>query len=127
MERNKLRYARVVFDAGMHTGKLSFEEAVQMMHQDVLFAERFAFIEVDQSTRGFLHAGGAAPTCGYHQILQLPDDYFARMSALGRKGTLKDFHDRVLRIGMLPVELLRKVLFRQIEQEGAKLTSAAAS
>jgi len=118
MERNKLwRYARVIYDAGMHTGKVSFEEARQLMSSGVLFAERFAFIEVEQTTRG--GSGTSIPTWGYHQILALRDEYFARMAALGRKGTLKDFHDRLLKIGMLPVKLIRETLLRELEQEGA--------
>ncbi len=122
MERNKLwRYARVIADAGMHTGKVSFDEALQLMHQGVLFSERFAFIQVERTTGG--GSGNSIPTWGYHQILQLRDDYFARMSALGRKGTLKDFHDRVLQIGMVPVDMIRETLFHQIDREHAATAS----
>jgi uncharacterized protein (DUF885 family) len=118
MERNKLwRYARVIYDAGMHSGRVSVEEAQQLMHQGVLFAERFAFIEVEQTTRG--GSGTSIPTWGYHEILALRDEYFARMAALGRRGTLKDFHDRFLKIGMLPVKLIREALLYQLDQEGA--------
>lgn len=116
MERNKLwRYARVVYDAGMHTGKVSVDEAVHVMHRGVLFAERFAFIEVEYTTRG--GSSTAIPTWGYHQFLKLRDDYFDYMAARSQKGTLRDFHDRIMKIGMLPVDLIREALFRELDEE----------
>lgn len=118
-ERNKLwRYARPIYDAGMHTGKVSVGEAVHIMHRGVLFAERFAFIEVEYTTRG--GSTTAIPTWGYHQFLKLRDDYFAYMAARGQKGTLRDFHDRVMRIGMLPVGLIREAIFHQLDLELAQ-------
>jgi hypothetical protein len=115
-ERNKLwRYARPIYDAGMHIGKVSVDEAVNIMHQGVLFAERFAFIEVEYTTRG--GSTTAIPTWGYHQVLKLRDDYFAYMANRGQKGTLRDFHDRVMEIGMLPVVLIREAMFHQLEIE----------
>ena len=47
--------------------------------------------------------------------MQLRDEYFARMYLMGRKGTLKDFHDRFLKIGTLPFALVREELLHQIE------------
>jgi uncharacterized protein (DUF885 family) len=123
MERNKLwRYARVVYDTGMHTGKVSVDEAVQLLRDGVLFSERAASNEVEQVTRG-VGGAGAVPTWGYHEIVKLRDDYFARMLAQGRKGTLKDFHDRVLKIGMLPVKLIRETLFHQLDEERRATTA----
>jgi uncharacterized protein (DUF885 family) len=99
----------------MHIGKVSVDEAVNIMHQGVLFAERFAFIEVEYTTRG--GSTTAIPTWGYHQFLKLRDDYFAYMANRGQKGTLRDFHDRVMEIGMLPVVLIREAMFHQLEIE----------
>ncbi len=118
-ERNKLwRYARVIYDAGMHTGRVGVDEAVHTMHRGVLFAERFAFIEVEYTTRG--GSTTAIPTWGYHQFLKLRDDYFAYMAARGQKGTLRDFHDRVMKIGMLPVGLIREAMFHELDEELAR-------
>ena len=118
-ERNKLwRYARVIYDAGMHTGRVRVDEAVHTMHRGVLFAERFAFIEVEYTTRG--GSTTAIPTWGYHQFLKLRDDYFAYMAARGQKGTLRDFHDRVMKIGMLPVGLIREAMFHELDEELAR-------
>lgn len=115
-ERNKLwRYARPIYDAGMHTGKVSVDEAINIMHRGVVFAERFAFIEVEYTTRG--GSTTAIPTWGYHQFLQLRDDYFVYMADRGQRGTLRDFHDRVMKIGMLPVGLIREAMFHELDIE----------
>jgi hypothetical protein len=42
------------------------------------------------------------------------------MRELDQKGSLKDFHDRVYRIGFLPVVLVRETMFHQLEQEFAR-------
>ena len=115
-QRNKLwRYARPIYDAGMHTGKVSVDEAIHIMHRGVLFAERFAFIEVEYTTRG--GSTTAIPTWGYHQFLQLRDDYFVYMADRGQRGTLRDFHDRIMKIGMLPVGLIREAMFHELDIE----------
>jgi hypothetical protein len=46
MERLKLwRYARVIYDAGMHLGHVSVEEGVNLMTSDVMFAEPYSSIQ----------------------------------------------------------------------------------
>ena len=47
-------------------------------------------------------------------------DYFQKMRELDQKGTLKDFHDRVYKIGFLPVVLVREEMFHQLEEEFGK-------
>jgi uncharacterized protein (DUF885 family) len=121
MERLKLwRYVRVIYDAGMHLGLVDVEEAVNLMTNDVMFAEPYSFMQVLGATSRWGDTG--VPTWGYHEVLRLRDDYFAKMFALDKKGTLKDFHDRFLTIGMLPMKLLREELFHQIEKEIAGAT-----
>jgi hypothetical protein len=39
------------------------------------------------------------------------------MRELDQKATLKDFHDRVYKIGFLPVTLVRESLFHELETE----------
>ena len=55
--------------------------------------------------------------------MQLRDEYFAQMYLMGRKGTLKDFHDRVLKIGTLPFALVREELLYQIAAGAQSKTS----
>lgn len=116
MERLKLwRYARVIYDIGMHTGRVSFDEAVDLMTGGVMFAERFSRMQVQGATHSY--GGTAISTLGYHQVVALRDEYLARMYALGRPGTLKDFHDRFLKIGMLPMALMREALLHGLQQD----------
>jgi uncharacterized protein (DUF885 family) len=115
MERLKLwRYARVIYDAGMHLGHVSVDEAVDLMSSDVMFAEPYAFLQVQGSTHSYARTG--IPTWGYHEFMALRDEYFTQMYLMGRTGTLKDFHDRVLKIGTLPYALLREALLHDIRQ-----------
>lgn len=117
MERLKLwRYARVIYDTGMHLGHVTVDEAVDLMTSDVMFAEPYSFLQVQGSTHGYVRTG--IPTWGYHEFLALRDEYFSRMYLMGRTGTLKDFHDRVLKIGTLPFTLLREELFHDIAEGG---------
>ena len=118
MERLKLwRYARVIYDAGMHLGYVSVEEAVTLMTNDVMFAEPYSFLQVQGATHGYGRTGVA--TWGYHEFMALRDEYFARMYLMGRKGSLKDLHDRVLKIGTLPYALMREELLHDIATEAS--------
>lgn len=112
------RMGRVIIDAGLHTGKLSWEEAVNIESDRTGFVRRGAEINIDGITTG--GTGTAAPTVGYFQWMQLRDDYFNKMRELDRKGTLKDFHDRIYKIGFLPVTLVREELFTRLEKEFRK-------
>lgn len=113
MERLKLwRYARVIYDAGMHLGHVTVDEAVDLMTGDVMFAEPYAELQVVGATRGYGRTG--VPTLGYHELMALRDEYFTQMYLMGRRGSLRDFHDRILKIGTLPVALLRETLLHDI-------------
>lgn len=116
MERLKLwRYARVIYDMGMHLGHVTVDEAVELMTGDVMFAEPYAFLQVQGATHSFARTG--IPTWGYHEFLELRDEYFTQMYLSGKNGRLKDLHDRVLTIGTLPYALLREELLRAIVDE----------
>jgi hypothetical protein len=114
--RTKLwRMERVIVDAGLHSGKISYDDAIQLESERIGFVRRGAQINIDG-----IAAGGsdtAAPTLGYFEWMLLREDYFKKMRELDQKGTLKDFHDRIYKIGFLPVTLVREALFHQLEQE----------
>ncbi|MDT8321796.1 MAG: hypothetical protein RQ826_14845 [Xanthomonadales bacterium] len=90
------------------------DEAVEMMTGDVMFAEPYSFLQVQGATHGYGRTG--IPTWGYHEFMALRDEYFGRMYLMGRKGSLKDFHDRVLKIGTLPSALLREELLHDLDK-----------
>ena len=115
MERLKLwRYARVIYDTGMPLGHVTVDEAVEMMTGDVMFAEPYSFLQVQSATHGY--GGTGIPTWGYYEFMALRDEYFGRMYLMGRKGSLKDFQDRVLMIGTLPYALMREELLHDISK-----------
>jgi hypothetical protein len=114
--RTKLwRMERVIVDAGLHTGRISYDDALQLESERIGFVRRGAQINIDS-----IAAGGsdtAAPTVGYFEWMLLREDYFKKMRELDQKGTLKDFHDRIYKIGFMPVTLVRQALFHELEQQ----------
>ena len=119
------RMGRVIIDAGLHTGALSWEEAVKVESDRIGFVRRGAEINIDGIMSG--GTGTAAPTVGYFQWMLLRDEYFNKMRELDQKGTLKDFHDRVYKIGFLPVTLVRLELMHQLEREFRGRSATAAT
>jgi Bacterial protein of unknown function (DUF885) len=115
------RMGRVIIDAGLHTGALSWADAVEVESDRTGFVRRGAEINIDGIMSG--GTGTAAPTVGYFQWMLLRDEYFTKMRELDQKGTLKDFHDRVYRIGFIPVKLVREALLHQLEREFRKPVS----
>ncbi len=109
------RMGRVIIDSGLHTGRMTWEEAVDVESNRTGFVRRGAEINIDGIAGG--GTGTAAPTVGYFQWMLLRQDYFNKMRELDQKGTLKDFHDRVYRIGFLPVELVRDEMMGELETE----------
>ena len=121
--RTKLwRMERVIVDAGLHTGRISYDDAVQLESTRLGFVRRGAEINIESITAG--GSDTAAPTLGYFEWMLLREDYFKKMRELDQKGTLKDFHDRVYKIGFLPVTLVREALFHELEQEFRKSPGA---
>ncbi|CAN5610995.1 hypothetical protein BH23ACI1_BH23ACI1_06220 [soil metagenome] len=116
MLRLKLwRMGRVIIDSGLHTGRMSYDDAVTLETERIGFVRRGGQINIDSITEG--GSGTAAPTLGYFEWMLLREDYFKKMRELDQRGTLKDFHDRVYKIGFLPVTLVRDALFHELEQE----------
>ncbi|HWA35800.1 MAG TPA: DUF885 domain-containing protein [Cyclobacteriaceae bacterium] len=100
------RNARVIYDVGLHTGKMSYEDAIALMTEKVGFLQWASQLEVD--------ACCAAP--GYYigyftgmmEILKMREDYKKKM---GDKFTLSDFHEKLLKCGSMPTSLMRESLF----------------
>jgi hypothetical protein len=99
------RNARVIYDVGMHTGRLSYEEAVSLMQNEVGFLRWAAQLEIDGATsRPGYYIGYFL---GMHQILQMREEYKEK---LGDEFTLKAFHVKLMEAGNMPNSLMRAVL-----------------
>jgi uncharacterized protein (DUF885 family) len=120
MLRLKLwRMGRVIIDSGLHTGRMTYDQAVQLESERIGFVRYGGQINIDGITAG--GSDTAAPTLGYFEFMLLREDYYKKMRELDQKGSLKDYHDRIYKIGWLPVPLIRETLMHQLEREfGAK-------
>ena len=99
------RIARVVYDAGMHTGLLGYREAISLMTERVGFLEWAAQLEVDAATASPGYFIGYYT--GMSEILKLREDYRRQQ---GEKFSLRDFHERLLKAGNMPPALMRRAL-----------------
>lgn len=116
MLRLKLwRMGRVIIDSGLHTGRMSYDEAVELETDRIGFVRQGGQINIDTITEigGYM----SPATLGYFEWMLLREDYFKKMRELDQKGELKDFHDRVYKIGFLPVTLVRETLMHDLEKE----------
>jgi uncharacterized protein (DUF885 family) len=107
------RNARVVWDVGIHTGKMTYEQAISLLSDRVGFLRWAAQLEVDASAKEPLYRIGYF--MGMIEILRMRAEFH---KAMGDKFTLSDFHERLLKVGNMPPSLMRKGLMATIS--GAK-------
>lgn len=101
------RIARVIWDVGLNTGKLTYEECVSLLADGVGFLRWAAELEVD----------GSATEPGYRigyfmgasEIMRMREEVKA---LLGARFTLSDFHERLLKVGNMPPALMREGLMQ---------------
>src|SRR5450755_30015 len=97
------RACRVVIDVKLHTGRMTFDEAVEMLVGVAHLEHPNAIGEVRRYTQ--------SPTqpmsylTGKQQILELRESQAAR---LGAGFDLCSFHDRLLSFGTIPVALIAR-------------------
>ncbi len=100
------RHARWYAGLEMHAFDETVEGATERYQEIAYFAHFPALQEVERGTRNPTYLYYAL---GRMQILQLREDYREYLEAQGETFSLREFHDRFLRIG-LPVALARQVL-----------------
>jgi uncharacterized protein (DUF885 family) len=99
------RVARVIWDVGLNTGRMTYDECVSLLSDGVGFLRWAAELEVD----------GSATTPGYRigyfmgasEIMRMRDEVKALR---GADFTLSDFHERLLKVGNMPPSLMREGL-----------------
>ncbi|MBL8270502.1 DUF885 domain-containing protein [Steroidobacter sp.] len=105
--RNRLwRAARVILDVSLHTGRMSFDDAVTFLSEKVRF-DRYAagldvgmYIERPTYVLGYL--------IGMQEIAQIRADYIKQY---GEPNPPSEFYDRLLSVGSIPPALVRESLF----------------
>jgi uncharacterized protein (DUF885 family) len=99
-----LRDVRFIVGIKMHTEGMAVEEAQEMFVQQ---AHEPAPVAESEAKRGTSDATYGYYTMGKLAILKLRDDYKAKM---GDTYSLKGFHDAFVKIGPLPLPLIRKAM-----------------
>jgi uncharacterized protein (DUF885 family) len=99
------RACRVIIDVGLHTKKMKYDEAVDFLVDCAKLQKVHAQKEVTRYT--FTPTQPMSYLIGKRQILELKRDYQNRA---GAKFNLKEFHDRLLGFGSIPICLARESL-----------------
>jgi len=98
-----LRAVRLVVDTGIHTGKMTREEAIRYFLNNIAYDEAAATAEVER----YMALPGQALSykIGSLKIRELREKY---QKQLGAKFSLAKFHDEVLSQGCLPLDVLER-------------------
>jgi hypothetical protein len=106
LQHRLMRAARAFLDIELQTGKITREQALATVKQDVVVSDPMANQEVERYTFG---APGQANAYfyGYTRLRALRDEV---EKAMGDRFRTKAFHDFILAQGLLPPRLLRKAV-----------------
>ena len=99
-----LRNVRHIVGIEMHTGKMTFEQAVDFFVKEGYQSRAVAETETKRGTSDPTYL---VYTLGKLEILKLRQDYKQKM---GAKFNLQDFHDQFLKQGFPPVKIIRKAM-----------------
>ena len=99
------RAIRLVVDVSIHTGRMTREGAIKYMMDNEPVTEQYATAEIER----YMATPGQALSykIGQLKIEELRDKY---RKQLGRKFSLKYFHDAVLKGGSLPLTVFEKYM-----------------
>jgi len=103
------RNARVVWDVGIHTGRMSYEEAISLLEEEVGFLRWAAQLEIDGTAQNPVYRIGYF--LGMSEILKMREEYRERM---GDSFTLSGFHEDLLEVGNMPPVLMREGLMTNL-------------
>lgn len=109
LNSRQLRAARSFLDPELHAGKISVDQAREILSKDVGLSDSMVNSEIERYT-----FRAPAQACsyfyGFDELLSLRKDVEAR---LGDGFKAKDFHDFVLDQGLLPPPLLRQAVMEK--------------
>ncbi|HTO89698.1 MAG TPA: DUF885 domain-containing protein [Candidatus Sulfotelmatobacter sp.] len=103
------RACRVVIDVGLHTGRMSFEQAVQYLVTEALVEPEMAESEVKRYA--LTPTQPSSYLVGKIQLTELRDEARRR---LGSRFDLHDFHAALLASGSVPPTLVREELSERL-------------
>jgi uncharacterized protein (DUF885 family) len=94
------RAIRLVVDVGMHTEKMTREDAIKYMMETEAISEQSATAEIERYMA--MPGQALAYKTGELKIKELRDKY---QHQLGTKFSLKNFHDAILKGGSMPLSV----------------------
>jgi uncharacterized protein (DUF885 family) len=99
-----LRNARLIAGIEMHTGHMSFDEAVEFFQKEGYQSKETAMVETKRGTSDptYLYY-----TLGKLEIMKLREDLKKKQ---GAAFSLEEFHDNFLRQGVPPIKIVREAL-----------------
>ena len=97
------RACRVVIDASLHTHRMSFDRAVNMLVDVAKLEKTNAIAEVKRYS--YTPTQPMTYIMGKMEILKLRDDF---KKASGKAFNLKKFHDQLLSYGTIPIRMVRE-------------------
>ncbi|HET6564064.1 MAG TPA: DUF885 domain-containing protein [Xanthomonadales bacterium] len=104
--RNRLwRAARVILDVSLHTGRMTFEEAVDFLAEKVRFERYAAELEVGMYTQRPTYVLGYL--IGMQEIMKIREEW---IEVNGEPDPPSKFYDALLTVGSLPPVLVRESL-----------------
>ena len=103
-----LRDVRFIAGIKLHTQGMTVEQAQEMFAKDAYQSEPIAESEARRGTTDPLYG---YYTMGKLMILKLREDYKAKM---GDTYSLKDFHDAFVKLGPIPLPLVRKAMLGDV-------------
>lgn len=111
LRNSLLRLGRFLTAIGLHTGKMTPNQAIDFFvreaYQERANAERETRRSITSPIRAMAYAWGKI------ELLQLRDEYRKKKES---NFSLKDFHNEVLRQGAPPIPILRQILFEKLSQ-----------
>jgi uncharacterized protein (DUF885 family) len=113
--RNRLwRAARVILDVSLHTGRMSYDDAVTFLADKVRFDRYAAALDVDMYTVRPTYVLGYL--VGMQEIAAIRKDYIEKY---GEPAPPSEFYDRLLSVGAIPPALVRESVLAQKAEEMA--------
>lgn len=106
LQHRLLRAARAFLDPELQTGKITREEALSILKNDVVLSDAMANQEVERYT--FFAPGQA--TSYFYGYMKLMDLRKSVEKEMGTRFDQRKFHDLILAQGLLPPDLMRKAV-----------------
>ena len=115
LRRALQRHARWYAGLAMHAFDESLEPVTKRFQEIAFFAP---FPALRETQRGTYNPTYLYYALGRMQILELREDYRAHVESRGEEFSLREFHDRFLKLG-LPVSLAREVMLPPASAPGS--------